>query len=50
MRAALLLIPFTAILLTACGSDHKTVVVNPPANSAVVVNPDGNTKVVTPAN
>jgi hypothetical protein len=46
MRIALLVIPFGALLLTACGTTEKTVVVNPPPGSAVVVKPNGDAKVV----
>jgi len=34
---ALLLIPLCAVLLTACGTTEKTVVVNPAPGSTVVV-------------
>ena len=46
MRRIFLLIPLSAILLAACGTTHRTVVVNPPADSSVIVKPNGDTKVV----
>ncbi len=48
MRFALLLVPFTALLLTACGTTEKTVVVQPAAGSTVVVPPNGDAKVIPP--
>ncbi len=35
-----------AFALSACGTEEKTVVVNPPAGSTVVVPPDGDAHVV----
>jgi uncharacterized protein YcfL len=34
------------LALAACGSDRKTVVVNPPPDSTTVVDSDGHTKVI----
>ena len=34
------------VLLAACGTEEKTVVVNPPAGSTVVVPPSGQAQVV----
>jgi len=36
----------TCLALAACGSDHKTVVVNPAPDSTTVVDADGHTKVI----
>jgi uncharacterized lipoprotein YajG len=47
MRTAFLIVPLSALLLlAACGTTHKTVVVNPPSDSSVIVKPNGDTKVV----
>ena len=36
----------TCLALAACGSDHKTVVVNPAPDSTTVVDADGHTSVI----
>jgi uncharacterized protein YcfL len=36
----------TCLALAACGSDRKTVVVNPAPDSTTVVDADGHTKVI----
>jgi hypothetical protein len=36
----------TCLALAACGSDHKTVVVNPAPDSTTVVDADGHTRVI----
>jgi len=36
----------TCLALAACGSDRKTVVVNPPPGSTTVVDSDGHTKII----
>lgn len=48
MRKALVLLPALAmaLALAACGTEEKTVVVNPPAGSTVVVPPNGDAHVV----
>ncbi len=42
------LVPATALILTACGSTKETVVVTPTAGSTVVVPHGDSVKVVTP--
>ena len=49
MRAPILIV-LASLLLTACGSTEKTVVVNPAPGSTTVVDSDGHTKVITPSN
>jgi len=46
MRVTALIGLSLALLLAACGTTEKTVVVNPPAGSTVVVPPDGHVQVV----
>jgi len=48
-RFAFILVPLTAVLLTACGTTEKTVVVQPAAGSTVVVPPNGDPKVIPPS-
>jgi hypothetical protein len=40
------MIVLASLLLTACGTSHKTVVVAPPAGSTTVVEPNGDTHVI----
>jgi hypothetical protein len=37
---------FAALTLTACGTSHKTVVVQPPPDSTTVVDQNGHTHVI----
>ncbi len=46
MRKTLLLSLAVSLLLAACGTTDRTVVVNPPAGSTVVVPQDGHVRVV----
>ncbi len=49
MRASLIVLALSAVMLTACGTTReKTVVVNPPADSTTVVHSNGDTSVTTP--
>jgi hypothetical protein len=48
MRIASVLVPLFALMLSACGTTEKTVVVQPAAGSTVVVPPNGDPKVVPP--
>jgi len=36
----------TCLALAACGSTHKTVIVNPPPDSTTVIDRDGNARVI----
>ena len=48
MRAQILVLMLGAVVLTACGTTHRTTVVVPEGSSAVVVPSDGHdTKVIT---
>jgi uncharacterized lipoprotein YmbA len=48
MRASIAIV-FAALTLTACGStEHKTVVVAPPAGSTTVVDKNGDAHVIRP--
>jgi hypothetical protein len=46
MRIAMILVPLSLLMLSACGTTEKTVVVQPAAGSTVVVPPNGDAKVV----
>jgi len=46
MRTSLAVLFLSAMLLAACGTTEKTVVVNPAPGSTVVVPPNGDAKVV----
>jgi len=46
MRRSLLILPLAALLLTACGTTERTVVVTPSNGSTVVVPPNGEPRVV----
>ncbi len=46
MRLTILGVLVACGLLAACGTEEKTVVVNPPAGSTVVVPPNGDAHVV----
>ena len=48
MRLTLISILLACGALAACGTEEKTVVVNPPAGSTVVVPPNGDARVVPP--
>jgi uncharacterized protein YcfL len=48
MRALFIVVPLAALLLTACGTEEKTVVVQPAPGTTVVVPPSGDTHVVSP--
>lgn len=45
MNKTLILCGIMSVLLCACGTEHKTVIVNPPPGSTVVVPPNGNAQV-----
>lgn len=45
MNRTLILFSVMSALLCACGTESKTVVVNPPPGSTVVVPPNGNAQV-----
>ena len=51
MRIKALIVVLPVVLAAACGTTHKTVVVNPPASSTTIVNPpgEGSTTVVDPS-
>ncbi len=48
MRPLLIVIPLAALLLTACGTEERTVVVQPAPGTTVVVPPSGDAHVVSP--
>jgi uncharacterized protein YcfL len=45
MRSSIMIV-LACLALAACGSSHKTVVVNPPPDSTTVVNGNGDTHVI----
>lgn len=47
MRAPIVVV-LACLMLAACGTSHKTVVVQPPPGSTTVVDQDGHTHVVEP--
>ena len=48
MRASIVIV-FASLMLAACGStEHKTVIVTPPAGSTTIVDSNGNAHVIQP--
>jgi uncharacterized lipoprotein YajG len=45
MRASIVIV-LACLTLAACGSTHKTVIVNPPADSTTVVDGNGDAHVI----
>jgi uncharacterized lipoprotein YajG len=48
MTSKILILALGALLLAACGTTERTVVVTPTPGSTVVVPPDGDTRVIAP--